>query len=70
MKRVAFKKALKIVTETIKEYDDLYYGYQSNIAMACYDAIRKKGVYIPHEVLHEACNNAAKNFLNSWTGKK
>jgi len=62
-----FKKAVKIVTKTIKKDPDLRYSYQANIAMAFvdeYDRIHKK--YKNKEDIHTAANNAANNFLDLW----
>ena len=51
--------------KNLKEDEDLYYAYQSNIAMAFkdeYDRNDKK--YKNRTDVHEIANNAAKNFLN------
>ena len=55
------------VTELIKNDEELYYGYQSNIAMAFkdeYDRNTKK--YKNRQDIHKIANNAAKHFLNLW----
>lgn len=67
-KKTEFEKSLKVVTETIKKDKDLYYGYQSNIAMSFYDAVKNFGVVIPHSELVKVSNHAAKSFLNTWIG--
>ena len=59
-----FQKALKIVRDTIKKDKDLYYGYQSNIAMPFVDACHKAGIKFPE--LNEIANNASVSFLNLW----
>ncbi len=64
--KTKFSTALKTVTSTIKSDKELYFGYQSNIAMAFYDEARKNGTVIPHEELLRIANGAAKNFLNLW----
>ena len=53
---------IKKLVETLKKDEDLYYGWQSNIAMAFYDKARNQG--IPNGKLHKIANDAAKNFLN------
>ena len=56
------KNAVNKLRKSLKEDDELYYGYQSNIAMAFYDEAIDKG--ISRKKLHEISNNAAKNFIN------
>lgn len=53
---------IKKLVEALKKDKGLYYGYQSNIAMAFYDEAKGQG--IPQVKLHKIANNAAKNFLN------
>lgn len=62
------KKAVKTLTNAIKNDPDLRQGYRANIAMAfvdeCYDTIGFKKV--PYKRLHLAANAAAERFLNNW----
>lgn len=61
-RRVKVEDAVEKLRGTLKSDKDLYYGYQSNIAMAFHDEAIRQGIV--SEKLHEICNNAAKNFLN------
>jgi len=60
--------AVKTITNAIKKDPDLFYGYQSNIAMAFYDEYRRnpKKYKSLHDI-HEIANEAAKHFLNLWS---
>ncbi len=65
------QKELKIVTETINNDRELFYAYQSNIAMSFVDACanmkkKSKKKYLSSKEIHEAANEAAINFLNLW----
>jgi hypothetical protein len=63
-------KAIKKIQRELRNDEELYYGYQSNIAMAFkdeYDRNPKK--YKNRKDIHEIANNAAKNFLNLWIRK-
>ncbi len=65
------EKELKIVTETINSDRELFYSYQSNIAMAFVDScanLKKKSnkKYLNSQDIHKAANEAAINFLNLW----
>lgn len=73
-------EAIKILQDALNEDksegNSLYYTWQSNIAMAFYDAVIKqcngKNLYddsFGDESLHEVSNNAAKNFLNQLISK-
>lgn len=76
MKRPQFLVALsvKILTKALREDERFYYSYQSNIAMAFFDELRRQAnkPEITAEFnraninCHELCNAAAKNFLNLW----
>ena len=71
MRNLKFKQAIKIVTSEIKNDSELYYGYQSNIAMAFVDEhyrIKKKTgkSALSNKDIHLVANEAAKNFLNLW----
>ena len=62
-----FSDALKIVAKGIKNDPELYYGYQSNIAMSFYDAYRlNPKMYKNREEMHKIANEAAKRFLDMW----
>lgn len=60
--------------EKLRNEPDLYYAYQSNIAMAfkdeftrianCHETKIDKLYIVSGEMLHEIANDAAKNFLN------
>jgi hypothetical protein len=57
------------IVKMIKEDPEMFYGYQSNIAMAFYDEyLRYKEDHIKKYVnkkdLHIIANDAAENFLN------
>lgn len=59
---IDFKKAFDVFAYWINKDKALYYAYQSNIAMAFYDAVKKEGIDFPQ--LHDISNKAAKNFLD------
>ena len=61
-----FSKAVKIVTKSIKEDEDLRRAYVANIAMAFYDECNRKGLGIAHNILHDVCNTAAEHFIDVW----
>lgn len=66
------KNELKIVTDSIKSDRELFYAYQSNIAMAFVDScanLKRKSnkKYLSNSDIHKAANDAAINFLNTWT---
>jgi len=51
--------------KALREDKELYYGYQSNIAMAFYDEYRRNDKkYKNLQDIHLIANNAAKNFLD------
>jgi len=56
------------IFDKIKNDEELYYGYQSNIAMAFVDEYhnykKKKGKTLNNEDIHTIANNSAKNFLD------
>jgi len=63
------EKELKVVTQAINSDRELFYAYQSNIAMAfvdaCANAKRKSNKkYLNSNDIHLAANEAAINFLN------
>ena len=64
------QQAVSVLTKAIKEDQSLFYAYQSNIAVPFQDEVRRHGVHISDEKLHEISNNAAKQFLQTWVGQK
>jgi hypothetical protein len=58
-----FAEARKLMNETFLEDKDLYYGYQSNIAMLLYDEQVRNGKPINYRD-HENRNVIAKKILN------
>lgn len=61
---------LKELLDQTTEDKELFLGYQANIAMFVYDAIRAKKKtkpYLSNKDLHEACNEGATNFLRIWS---
>ena len=57
---------IKKFRKVLKEDEDLYFTWRSNIAMAFYDECRRnKKKHKNREDIHEIANNAAINFLNS-----
>ena len=68
MKKIKLEDAVKTLIEHLKEDEELFYGYQSNIAMAFYDAYyNDKKKYKNKEDIHRIANDAAINFLNIFT---
>lgn len=64
-------KELKVVTEAIDKDRELFYSYQSNIAMAVYDTFIKfrkskarNKQYLSELEIAKLSNEAAFNFLN------
>lgn len=53
--------------ENLKKDKQLYYGWQANIAMAIYDAIRCIDGYKSKAKIHAACNKGANEFLKRLT---
>ena len=65
MSEITFVNAFKVFAKELRKDKELYYSYQSNIAMAFNDEVRRKNhKYLSNEKLHEVSNTAAKNFLN------
>jgi hypothetical protein len=56
------KNAVQVLCKALKNDPDMYYAYQSNIAMQFYDEMLRHGIE-PAD-LHTIANNSAKNFLN------
>lgn len=55
-------KAVQTLAKALKKDEDLYFGYQSNIAMAFFDEAGRNKLY-SSKLLHIS-NVAAQNFLN------
>lgn len=65
MEELIYHNAVKVVIQTLRDDPEMYYGFQSNIAMAFYDALYKtRGYSLPTD--HDMVNTAAKNFLNMF----
>jgi len=63
MKKI--KEAVSVLSKALKEDNDYYYGWQSNIAMAFKDEYnRNRKNYMNSDDIHKVANEAAKNFLN------
>ena len=58
----SIKKELDVIRKLMKEDKQLYYAWQSNIAMSFVDELQNKGYRLPE--LNEMANNAAKRFLD------
>jgi hypothetical protein len=58
------KKAIKVLSKSLREDKEFYYGYQSNIAMCFVDEAKKQRTRDSYKKLHNVANEAAKNFLN------
>ena len=65
---VSVARAVKVLTGSILEDEDLRMGYKANIAMAFVDECKDSGGFeeIAYVTLHNAANNAAESFLNNW----
>jgi hypothetical protein len=61
------KDAVKILVKALKSDKDYYETWQANIAMSFYDEVRRMGLKVSRTKLHDASNQAAKNFLNLLT---
>ena len=57
-----FGDAFNRWAEELRKDKELYYAYQSNIAMSFKDVLANAGINFPQ--LHDLANDAAKNFLN------
>jgi hypothetical protein len=62
-----FKDAYDVMAKTLSEDKDLYYAYQSGIAMSFWDAVVRAGYRFPD--LHKISNEAAKEFLDLFIAK-
>lgn len=54
----------KKLIKKLKDDKEFYYGWQSNIAIAVWDAIKRIKGYKSEIKIHMACNDGAKEFLN------
>jgi hypothetical protein len=64
------KLAIKWLIYQLKKDDQLWYAYQSNIAMAIYDNYNRYTSFplkIRSQELLDFCNICANNFLKIWT---
>jgi len=61
--------AVKWLTNALKNDRDFWYAYQANIAVCFQDEVRRHGIKIESDVLHDLSNRAANNFLKIWTKK-
>lgn len=53
------------LVKALRKDPELFYGWQSNIAMAFYDEMGRNNVRRPNrKELLKICNKAANNFLN------
>ena len=60
-----FKLCVKYLGYKLNRDKDLFIVYQVNIAMDTFDAVKNINGYKSQEKIHQACNEGAKNFLNS-----
>lgn len=61
------KWAVKILTNALRKDDELWFAYQSSIAVCFQDEINRDGPKMNENDLHIASNRAANNFLRMWT---
>ncbi|WP_234735320.1 hypothetical protein [Tellurirhabdus bombi] len=62
--------AVNVLTDALKKDPDLYFAWQSNIAMPFQDEAARQNVAIEPKKLHEIANKAAKNFLDVLINQK
>ncbi len=63
--KMGIKDAVDALRKDLREDEELYYAWQSNIAMSFVDEARRTlGEDIDYDILHEIANTAAKNFLD------
>ena len=60
------KLAVKYLTWQLRKDKDFWRAYQSNIAMAMYDAFCRN-TNLEGAELHKICNEGATDFMNLWT---
>ena len=58
---IEFADVIQILSKKLRDDPELYYSWQSNIAMAVVDSFEKEENY---ELIHKAANDGAKRFLN------
>lgn len=68
MESITYQQAIDRFCEELRKDDDLFYSYQSNIAMPIYDELIKLKRKNKKEY-HEACNKGAIEFLRRLTCK-
>lgn len=61
---IPFSETVKIVQEHLRADPELYFGYQSNIAMAFYNKCLEEKPHLNKEEVLEISNIAAKAFLD------
>jgi len=67
VKKFNKSKCVRTLGKHLKKDEELFYGYQSNIAMAFYDEysrIAKEKNYLNKNDIYKISNAAAINFLN------
>lgn len=57
------KKAIDVLVSELNKDEAYRYGWQSNIAMAFFDACNQEGIQLPQ--LHDVSNKAANQFLRN-----
>jgi hypothetical protein len=67
MKRLLLKWAVGYLLKQLKKDKDLWYAYQSNIAMTIQDNLIRR--FPTKKNLNDFCNKCANDFLNIWTKK-
>jgi hypothetical protein len=63
---ITYQQAIERVCEELRKDDQLFYGFQANIAMPIYDELVGSG-HRYKKKLHEACNKGAVEFLRRLT---
>lgn len=68
------KLAVRWLTYKLRKDKELWYVYQSNIAMVIFDRVERYYPYLRLDkdyspTLHEFCNMCANDFLTLWTKK-
>lgn len=64
-------KAVDVLIDNLEKDEELFYGWQANIAMSFKDEYsRNNKKYKNLTDIHEISNTAAKNFLNSLVNSK
>lgn len=67
-RKITVADAVKTLTKALREDEELYFAYQSNIAMSFFDAMKPRlsKSELTNNELGEAANKAAVNFMNLW----